>query len=68
LNSLDHILDLTNLNITIDEIMKNTAPFLDLVQNEGLRVKTTATENPYTPSSIGEAQHVGDMLHSVLDT
>jgi hypothetical protein len=68
LNILDHILNLTGLNIMVDETMKRTVPFLDLVQNEDLRVKEIAPERPYTPSSTGEAQRVGNMPHPVLDT
>jgi hypothetical protein len=65
---LDHILDLTDLNMTVNETVKNTAPFLDLVQNEDLRVKETAPERPYVPLNTGEAQYVRSMPHYVSDT
>jgi hypothetical protein len=58
LSEPNHVLNLVDLNITIDETTENMVRFLDLVQNKGMRAKETAPENSYTRSSTDEAQHV----------
>jgi hypothetical protein len=58
LSEPNHIFELVDLGITIDETTENVVRFLDLVQRKGMRAKETAPENSYTRPSTDEAQHV----------